>query len=798
MVTQEDSDADLLVRDAIPSSDVVRVRFSEIDGLRALAIVAALVYEATRIASPGAAWPPVLAHVFADFSQGIPLFFLLSGFVLAYPALATLREDGRTYLDVGRYVVKRLLRIYPAYLVVLALTFVVPPLAMQYGLPALANGAGGLTRDAFIRNLLFVGDGLGNDGFRALILEARWLLLFPAALLLWARWPRAFIGLIVLAALGDSLLSGAHAAGLGALVPFMLGMIAADMRAGHHRLERFGFVIAGVATVAAILLDHISAGLPGPAGAPDVLRIDPLWAVALFGILVGAGTSTVVERILSIKPLRFLGSASYGIALVAVPVSAFVVRQTAVQFGIAGSAANAAVLSLIAGIVIWQLSDRWFVEGNLRRNIADLVGPWLDALLKFARIDRIVLGAPAVVAEEPARDPQVEAGFYAPPPRAEKGDLAIVATRSGSPEELVAEILETKRRLAERTAVIFGDEPEPVEAYMEPEPEPEAPTYERPGFYRKPTTSVPPPQAPFVEPVAHWVPAPQYDPAPVFSQTVPAPAQPLPLQSAPPQPALAAPAAPSPAPAPRPAPGSRVTAPQPPAAQLAPAQPAAAQGAPAQAAPAQAAPPQAAPAPRPAPERPAAAQPVPVRPAASQPPPARPAAAQPPVRPAVSQPPPARPAAAQPAPVRPTTAQPAASLPAPPRPPAPGPTTPRPAAAQPAPARPAAPQPAPAPAESHPISISFESPEFEHYSMTTVPPPAPKPSPQAAPAPLLPPLSAPMPVAAPRPGTRVPAPAPVAAPINRGPIKMRIGAAAPAPALRTLNGNGSGKPHADG
>ena len=52
MVTQQMSEDGGVVREAIPSSDVVRVHFSEIDGLRALAIVAAVVYEATRIASP--------------------------------------------------------------------------------------------------------------------------------------------------------------------------------------------------------------------------------------------------------------------------------------------------------------------------------------------------------------------------------------------------------------------------------------------------------------------------------------------------------------------------------------------------------------------------------------------------------------------------------------------------------------------------------------------------------------------------------------------------------------------------
>jgi peptidoglycan/LPS O-acetylase OafA/YrhL len=554
MVTQQMSEDGGVVREAIPSSDVVRVHFSEIDGLRALAIVAAVVYEATRLASPSGAWPPVLARVFADASQGLPLFFLLSGFVLAYPPLATLRQDGRTYLDVGRYLVKRILRIYPAYIVVLALAFVVPPLALQYGLPALANGSAGLTSDVFVRNLFFAGDGLANDGFRALALEARWYLLFPLALLLWSRWPRIFFGVAALAASGDLLLSGAHAWGLGALVPFMLGIVAADIRAGHHRFERFAFVLAGLAVVAAVVLERFVLAMPGPAGAAGALRVDPLWSIALFGLLVGAGHSSLVERVLSLRAFRFVGAASFGIALVVMPVSSFVVRQIASSFGAAGTAVNAIIFSLLAGVVIWQLADRWFGEGPLRREVANRVGPWLDAVLRLVRIDRVTLGPPLVLSHEGDEEETVDHGLYAPPPRSAAGDLATVSTRSGSPEELAAEILETKKRLSDRSSAIFADaypiELPPEEPVAPPEP------VLKPGFYRRSADTKAAPAAQAPAPVFTPDPAPAATPAPRSAQPVPisahleAPAYEHYSLQAVPQP----PPAPAPAPQPQPVP----------------------------------------------------------------------------------------------------------------------------------------------------------------------------------------------------------------------------------------------------
>jgi peptidoglycan/LPS O-acetylase OafA/YrhL len=488
MVTHQLSDGELVVRETIPSSDVNRVRFTEIDGLRALAIVLAVVYEATRLAAPSGPWQPALGRFFADASQGLPLFFLLSGFVLAYPALATLREDGQTYLDVGRYIVKRILRIYPAYVLVLVLTFVVPPLALQYGLPALASGSFGFTAELFARNLFFIGDGLGNDGFRALALEARWYLLFPLLLLLWSRSPRIFFGLLVVAAGTDLGLAGAHAWSVGALVPFMLGIVAADVRAGHHRFERYALALGGVALVVAILLEHVLLGLPGPSGAPGVLRVDPLWSVAWFGLLVGVGASGVLERVLGFRLFRFIGAASYGTALVAVPVASFIVRQVVLSIGPAGTAANAGIVSFLAGLVIWQLADRWFADGTVRRDAAELAGPWINRVLRIVRADHVTLGSPipaAGIEQEPAQ--AIDTQFYAPPPRS-NGDLAVVSMRTGSAEDLAAEILETKKRLADRSTAIFA-EAEAVAA--EPEPEVEAEPVLKPGFYRRPTADKP-------------------------------------------------------------------------------------------------------------------------------------------------------------------------------------------------------------------------------------------------------------------------------------------------------------------
>jgi hypothetical protein len=262
-----------------------------------------------------------------------------------------------------------------------------------------------------------------------------------------------------------------------------------------------------------------------------MLRVDPLWSLALFGLLVGAGTSSIFERILGFRIFRFIGAASYGTALVVVPVASFVVRQVVLSLGPAGTAANAGIVAFLAGIVIWQLADRWFADGTVRRDVAEIVGPWLNKVLHIVRADRVTLGAPPAVIV-PVEDPvqSVDTGFYAPPPRS-NGDLASVSMRTGSAEDLAAEILETKKRLSDRSSEIFAEN----EAPPAPEPEPEpVETVLQPGFYRRPPAEK---TAATAQPAA--------------AQAAPAPKPPLVTISPPPQAAQSPAARPLPPPAPR-------------------------------------------------------------------------------------------------------------------------------------------------------------------------------------------------------------------------------------------------------
>ncbi len=481
MLTQLYDVREILVREAVPSSDTVRERFATVDALRALAILAVVVYEAFAHIPGLAGGRPPLARALGELGQGITLFFILSGFALAYPAVVAFTESGRAYLDVARYVVKRALRIYPAYLLALLLAIAIPPLAQRYGLPALGIGAKPIGLDAVVRNIFFLGDGLGNDGFRAVAIVARLYLCFPLLLLLWSRSWKIFAGLGVAFAILDAT-TGLHAIGIGAFVPFMLGMVAARVRTEHLPAYRFGIPLALIAGIAAIAwgpsIAH-AADMHAPTG---TLHIDPLWSLALFGVVVAINASEPIERLCAFAPLRLLGSTSYAISLAVVPVTAFAARQLVPSFGPYVAAGNAIVASILIGFVLWKLVDRSFANDELRRHAADASGPVFARVLVRVHADRVVLGeAPAAVLPElePAPTP-IESAFYAPAPRPDASNLAVVSQRTGSPEELAEEILATKKRLQDRSAGFFA-EPKPVEPQV---------AYKKPGVYRKPNKAV--------------------------------------------------------------------------------------------------------------------------------------------------------------------------------------------------------------------------------------------------------------------------------------------------------------------
>jgi peptidoglycan/LPS O-acetylase OafA/YrhL len=126
-----------------------RMRVEALDLLRVVAAVMVVVYHYT-FHGPGAydlTWfsVPAAAPVTKYFYLGVPLFFVISGFVIPYSA------EGR---PLQRYVVARFARIYPGFLFCMTLTFLA---VLLFGAPRLETSA-----MQWVANLFVAAPALGQ------------------------------------------------------------------------------------------------------------------------------------------------------------------------------------------------------------------------------------------------------------------------------------------------------------------------------------------------------------------------------------------------------------------------------------------------------------------------------------------------------------------------------------------------------------------------------------------------------------------------------------------------------------
>ena len=456
------------------------MRLGDIEGLRALAALAILVATAVRFLGPPPGAPAPVAQLLGDASQGLTLFLLLSAFGLAYPLLTAIRGTGAVSLDLGRYVARRAIRVYPAYLAVLVAAAVVHPAAVLLGVTTVANAVPAFDVASLARTAAFLGDGLGNDGFRAVGAVVRGYVAFPLALWLWVRSPRIAL-VTALAAVAADLLTPAHALGVAGAMPLMLGIAAADARVRGLAFARFGPPLAVGGAAVAFALEPFLWKLGGFAAAPDALRIDPLWAVACFGFVIASGAFPRIARVAGFVPFRLAGGAAFGVTLVAMPLAEYAATHAPPAIGWAGAFGLIGATVYGAGTILALSIDRWPADARIRAGAANVPGAILDRLLRAVRIAELRFGAdlagePAVgfKSTEPV-EPTIEqaaGGWNDPYAAPAPGSLAVLSTRSGSAEDLAAEIQETKRRLTDRHAPA-GEPPDETE------------TYARPGFYRR-------------------------------------------------------------------------------------------------------------------------------------------------------------------------------------------------------------------------------------------------------------------------------------------------------------------------
>ena len=324
-------------------------------GFAALAVVAH--HTALSTGAFVGALPEPLATWLGMGFLGVDFFFVLSGFIIMYAHM----DDARTPTALKRYTLKRLARIYPAYLPV-----GVAMIVLYVAMPDL-SAAGGRDYSLLSSLLLVPADGppvlsvawtlvhelMFYGVFLLFFVSRRWLaggllawsvvILFANYLFTptgWLRYPLSLLN-----------------------IEFMLGVGAAWLvrsQALHGRGQWIAGAGLGIAFVAVLLLMQDTAGY---------LRLLLAFGLALLVVGFALYEQQVAARWSAL--LLVLGNASYSIYLVHNPLLS-VMQRIAGRIGLTWPLAMVwgVVLSVLAGWMYYRIAERpalQFFQQRLRR-----------------------------------------------------------------------------------------------------------------------------------------------------------------------------------------------------------------------------------------------------------------------------------------------------------------------------------------------------------------------------------------------------------------------------------------------
>jgi peptidoglycan/LPS O-acetylase OafA/YrhL len=278
-------------------------------------------------------------------SRGVDLFFVISGFCLAFPFLRAWRARGTfdlDYVTFGRFLLRRFSRIAPPFYAAIALFAILA--ATPFGFPTAEHqdaSFAAAVRDLF-GNVTFLTSArpLFNASFWTLGIEARWYLLCPLLVALYVRSRPAFAGVAALMYV-LYFFTPFSIADEGTLPCFMAGILAADLALTRQLWCRHAWIAAAGFLCLAALQQSRSASAD---------LASPLWHAGCF-FLVVAGSTGVLARVLAWKPLAYVGIASYGIYLFHEPF-VYALARAGVSRPIAG------LMGLGIGLAAYRFIER--------------------------------------------------------------------------------------------------------------------------------------------------------------------------------------------------------------------------------------------------------------------------------------------------------------------------------------------------------------------------------------------------------------------------------------------------------
>ncbi len=369
-----------------------------LDGLRALAVVLVLCFHG------GFTWMTG-AYV------GVSVFFTLSGYLIT--SLLLVEHDRTGRIDLRGFYTRRVKRLLPASLVLLAVVVIAAAFGAWRWDRALTRDVLGsalqvenwvkLFGDASYADL--VNASLGRvaplEHYWSLSIEEQFYWVWPLVMLAVVRRARSHRG--VTAAVGAMAVAGAVAAPVIAAVwgadaaywstPARMGeiLVGAALAAVLHRGRPVPRVAGWMAPLPLVVVLIAAVTWPAASG-PAYRGWLPVFALGSAALIAGLQIDGPVRRLLSLRPVVWVGTISYGVYLYHWPIFAVVTADRVSLDGAALFGLRVA-LTVAAAVVSYRL-----IERPIRRSTP--VG-WRPVLVGAAA--SIVVAVAAVVVVVPAR-----------------------------------------------------------------------------------------------------------------------------------------------------------------------------------------------------------------------------------------------------------------------------------------------------------------------------------------------------------------------------------------------------------
>ncbi|MFJ2502535.1 acyltransferase family protein [Microbacterium sp. NPDC087592] len=310
-----------------------RVEFRYLDGLRGAAALLVAAYHAflfTGKMGDAEAAMPFWKEIVGLGYVGVPIFIVLSGYVLMLPVV---RTPELTFRDgVGGFVKRRARRILPPYFAATAFALLLIALipVMQQPSGTAWDSKIPVTWESIVTHLLLV-QNLSphwmftiNGPLWSVALE--WQIYFIMALILLPLWRRVsgvkIVTVLLLATMIPVALQTGTFAHPWLIALFAAGMLAAQLTMGA-RDQRW----AGAAAVALAVGIIPAAALPRMAGIPADPFVEIVTGLAVAAALIWTGRQTIssgrpprIVRPLQSRPMMFLGLISYSVYLFHSPI----------------------------------------------------------------------------------------------------------------------------------------------------------------------------------------------------------------------------------------------------------------------------------------------------------------------------------------------------------------------------------------------------------------------------------------------------------------------------------------------